>query len=99
MASAGGDAAVVNQTITFDDSAAAKIPDAGPLVSGTYQPSVYPPTITFPLPAPTPPYGELLNVFNGQSPNGTWQLFIVDDVDQISDGSIAGGWTLTITTA
>ncbi|MFC3769208.1 hypothetical protein [Paenibacillus sp. GCM10012303] len=41
----------------------------------------------------------MLNVFNGQSPNGTWQLFIVDDVDQISDGSIAGGWTLSITTA
>ncbi|QGQ99795.1 hypothetical protein EHS13_35500 [Paenibacillus psychroresistens] len=99
MASAGGDAVVINQTVTFDDSAATMIPNAGPLVTGTFQPSVYPPTITFPAPAPTPPYSTLLNAFNGTNPNGTWRLFIVDDIDQISSGNVAGGWTLTLTVA
>lgn len=99
MASAGGNAVVTNQTITFDDSATGKIPDAGPLVTGVYQPSVYPPTITFPLPAPPPPYGALFNVFNGTNPNGTWSLYTVDDINQTSDTLIAGGWTLLVTVA
>ncbi|MBD2813154.1 hypothetical protein ID853_20380, partial [Xenorhabdus sp. Vera] len=35
-------------------------------------------------------------VFNGTNPNGTWNLYVVDDaVDDIS--SIAEGWELTIT--
>ena len=34
--------------------------------------------------------------FNGQNPNGTWQLFIQDDTGG-DTGSLAGGWALEVT--
>jgi subtilisin-like proprotein convertase family protein len=53
------------------------------------------------FPAPAPPrgagYGETMTVFNGQSPNGTWRLFVTDPLNDNS-GSINGGWVLNITT-
>jgi hypothetical protein len=49
----------------------------------------------FGTPAPSPPYGSALSVFNGTDPQGTWRLFVVDDFDSDS-GSIAGGWSLAI---
>ena len=36
-----------------------------------------------------------LSDFNGTNPNGTWQLFVVDDAGG-DLGSIAGGWSLTL---
>jgi lysophospholipase L1-like esterase len=38
-----------------------------------------------------------LTVFNQTSPNGTWQLFVIDDAGQDS-GAIDNGWALTIST-
>lgn len=49
---------------------------------------------TFPAPAPAGPYPANLNVFAGEDPNGTWQLFIVDD-NPGNAGSL-GGVTLLI---
>src|SRR6185369_1596967 len=37
------------------------------------------------------------SVFNGDSANGTWSLYVLDD-GQGDQGSIAGGWSLTLTT-
>lgn len=61
----------------------------------------------FPSPAPAivsprdfaAPYGSatLANVFNGTNPNGTWSLYVTDDkLGEV--GTIAGGWSVTITT-
>lgn len=52
---------------------------------------------------PNPQYGafETMNgVFgnNGSSPNGNWLLYINDDFASVgTNGTIAGGWTLTLT--
>jgi subtilisin-like proprotein convertase family protein len=54
-------------------------------------------TDTFPPPAPPGPYGGRLSVFNGTDPNGTWRLFVHDDQPE-HEGSIAGGWSLTLHT-
>ena len=51
----------------------------------------------YPAPAPDPPWGSTLSVFNGTNPNGTWSLYIVDDYNGF-DGYIEGGWCLTINT-
>jgi subtilisin-like proprotein convertase family protein len=93
-------------TLTFDDQAANFLPDEDPAVSGPYKPTNYgpsspdacpnePSTDTWPG-APVGPYGSTLSVFNGIDPNGTWNLYIVDDCAGDA-GSISGGWSLTFT--
>lgn len=102
LSDAGGTADVVNQTVTFDDSGAATIPDAGPLVAGTFKPTNFGtgdtvPDLTAPYPnSTTAGTATLASVFNGTNPNGTWKLYITDDATT-SDGTLAGGWSLDIT--
>lgn len=95
MSDAGSGTDVNNLNLTFDQAAGAAIPDGGPLVSGTYLPSIYTPQ-DFPAPAPVQPYGTSLDLFNGTAPNGTWSLYVFDDAGA-DVGSIAGGWSLEIT--
>jgi subtilisin-like proprotein convertase family protein len=86
----------VDATLTLDDQATAAMSVSGPLVSGTFKPTNVAAGDAFPPPAPQPTGNTLLSVFNGQNPNGTWQLFIVDD--NVSDiGRLGGGWALQIT--
>lgn len=97
MADAGGDTAASNLTLTLDDQATNQLPFNAALVNGaTYRPANHADeegsTDIFPSPAPTPT-GTSLTAFNGQNPNGTWQLFVRDDLPTL-DGFIAGGWTL-----
>jgi subtilisin-like proprotein convertase family protein len=100
MSDAGGSADIVNNTYTFDDAAAATMSDGGPLASGTFKPSNFGTGDTFPAPAPVGPYPDpqLLSVFNGTNPNGTWSLYIVDDVGG-DIGNVNMGWELNITTS
>lgn len=85
-------------TFTFSDSAAAPLPSTATCISGTYRPSNYFGDDTYPAPAPAPPpTGTTFAQFNGVDPNGTWNLYVVDDAG-LDTGSIAGGWTLDITT-
>lgn len=95
-----------NVTPTFDDAAAGPVPASpGPpqsgLGSGTYRPTnnVGGEGVTdvFPAPAPAGPYGSTLGAFNGTNPNGTWNLYVVDDTNGDA-GALAGGWTLDIET-
>ena len=97
---AGGGTSVSYLTITFDDAAATTASD--PLVSGTFKPTqatgCLAPNTDYPGPAPANPYGMDLSGFNGTDPNGTWNLYVVDDANEDS-GSISGGWSLDITTS
>src|SRR6185503_172740 len=81
-----------------------------PPVSGTFKPTnVSNCQDTFTLPAPAGPYlnpgadtgtqcgtDTFASAFNGTNPNGTWKLFVFDDVGTFT-GTISGGWSLSIT--
>ena len=84
----------MNVTLIFEASAGGPIADSGPLASGAYLPSAYIDGDTFDAPAPAGPYVADLTVFAGTDPNGTWQLFVMDDAGG-DVGEIAGGWSLT----
>lgn len=111
MADTSGSAALTDTTLSFDD-AAPPLPlyDIGP-AAGTYRPTDYDsfPGLSgydddhggsfdsFPAPAPAGPYGSTLGGFNSLDPNGIWSLYVLDD--GVSDsGSVAGGWSLSLTT-
>jgi hypothetical protein len=99
LSGAGGQQTPRSVDLTFDDDAAQPVPgdpDTA-ITSGTYRPtndggSWY----TLPSPAPQGSYGEALSAFKGTDPNGTWQLFVFDDMGG-NRGRIDMGWSLTIT--
>jgi subtilisin-like proprotein convertase family protein len=102
MSDAGACLAISSGTnVTFDAAAAAAVPQSTAITTGTYRPVDY--TIptgsadTFPAPAPAAPWPADLAAFNGASPNGDWKLFVRDDAGA-DVGTIAGGYSLTITT-
>lgn len=94
LADTGGGTDVNNATITFNQAAPTLV--TAPVVSGTFRPTNNG-AFTGPAPAPTPPYGASLALFNGTVPNGTWNLFVFDDAGG-DVGQIALGWSLDITT-
>ncbi len=99
----GGGIGVSNVTVTLSDAAATALTATGQIVAGTFKPTNVEPgeqgeLDNFSAPAPGGPYGTPLSTFNGTSPNGTWSLYVVDDGPG-DQGSFAGGWTVTITTA
>lgn len=63
----------------------------------TYPDGPYDTTDPSKNPAPTVSGGPSLSIFNGDSPTGTWKLYVADDWYWY-DGSLAG-WTLEITAA
>ena len=87
-----------NANLTFSDSGTA-LPGSGAVASGTYLPTGPNGPDTFPAPAPTTSSAQttFAGAFTGISPNGTWQLFVVDDTTG-DVGTMAGGWSLSITT-
>ncbi|MDQ3898291.1 MAG: Ig-like domain repeat protein [Actinomycetota bacterium] len=99
VSDAGGNTAVSNFTVTFDDAAASSIPDTGPWISPSKPVNYGAGADTFPAPAPAPSAATTLAAFNGTDPNGTWSLYVVDDALGSGPGSIAGGWCLAITAA
>ena len=90
-----------NIDLILDDDAASNMPLDSDLQSGTYRPTQRN-AFQFNFPAPGPTTNELMGTalanFQNTNPNGTWNLFVVDDTDPNS-GVITGGWSLTITTA
>ena len=97
LSDVGGAVGVSGVTVTLDDAATQGLPDSTRISTGTYKPTNVGAGDTFAAPAPAGPYGALLSVFNGAAPNGVWALYVVDD-EANDQGTIAGGWTLTITT-
>lgn len=96
MSDVGGLNSISGVTLTFDDDAASQLPDSGQITSGSWRPTNIGTGDPFPAPAPAPSAATTLSTFNGLDPNGTWNLFIVDDASGDS-GSVSGGWTLSIT--
>lgn len=94
MSDTGGGTTVNNLTLAFEELATSSLPDFDELTSGSYKPTDYGASDSFPAPAPAP-NGALLSDFNGSNPNGAWSLYVVDDVS-LDNGSIAGGWSLKI---
>ncbi len=90
-------APVARATPTFDDFGR-RLTSASAVPSARIKPVNFDAhTDTFPAPAPAGPYGTRLSVFNGTDPNGTWRLFVHDDQAR-HEGTIAGGWSLTLHT-
>jgi serine/threonine protein kinase/subtilisin-like proprotein convertase family protein len=105
MADVGGGNSLNDVTLTFDDAAPDGLPDKRAIVSGTYRPSLGTDrgggaccNFQGGAPAPSPPFGTELSVFEGSDPNGSWNLFVFDDSPGDA-GQIAGGWSLVIETA
>lgn len=94
MADACGSTDIRSITLTFDQSAANTLPNSS-CSTGTFRPTSG--TFNGGAPAPAGPYGTSLNDFNGENPNGTWQVYIYDD-NGGDTGFIIDGITLTITT-
>ncbi|ELS00278.1 hypothetical protein GLO73106DRAFT_00041350, partial [Gloeocapsa sp. PCC 73106] len=89
---------LTNVNLIFDQSAASNLPDASQIVAGTYRPTNFVSGDTFAAPAPAGPYGSNLDsAFDGTNANGTWSLYVVDDLGG-DTGAIANGWSLTIQT-
>jgi uncharacterized repeat protein (TIGR01451 family) len=103
MSDVGGGNGISGATLTFDDTAAGSLPDAGQIVSGVFKPTNIGAKSDgfndlFPAPAPAIRYTTNLASFAGINPNGSWSLYVLDD-EAIDAGSIAGGWSIALTTA
>jgi len=98
MSDAGGSGQLNNVNLTFDDNASSTL-STSQITSGTYKPTNVDSgdKDAFPSPAPAKPFGTALAVFNGTSPNGNWNLFVLDEYTSGS-GSISNGWSVSITT-
>jgi subtilisin-like proprotein convertase family protein len=100
--SLGDEDAVAGITLTLDDEAATQLSVDEQVTSGSFRPldgngpGPFGDLTEFPAPAATPSGDNALSTFDGINPNGEWQLFVLDD-DQNDVGSLANGWTLTIT--
>jgi hypothetical protein len=94
-------------SITFDDDAASPFPVCPPSPAGdlnanvdyTFQPTVSGAATDLPSPAPAGPYGVALSDFDGESPNGSWSLWIAVDTEPYYGAVIDLGFELTLTVA
>ncbi|HEX8857140.1 MAG TPA: calcium-binding protein [Thermoleophilaceae bacterium] len=96
MSDVGDGSDFSNVNLTIDDSAGTTFPTTGVIGSGFFKPTNVGGGDPFPAPAPAPSLGSL-GAFTG-NPNGTWSLYIVDDAT-VDSGTLAGGWTLRLTTS
>jgi len=99
MSDTGGTVPITNVTLHFRAFATNVLPVSGPITSGYYKPTDYPPADVMPGPAPTGPYTTNLAVLAGTNPNGAWSLYVADDNPEFYGGVIQGGWVLSIMTA
>jgi subtilisin-like proprotein convertase family protein len=102
---AGGEDEIANLTYSLADAGATHLPETA-WAPGTYKPTTYFEGDSFPAPGPGTAYNNppgvgtstFASTYNGTNPNGTWNLF-VRDFSNLDGGTIAGGWTLEITTS
>lgn len=109
MSDAGGSGDPVNVTYTFDQDAAALMPDGPTTIvpAGTFRPSNYAGLATpepggqdnFPMAGGLMSYPANFNVFNGTNPNGDWKLYVVDDQVLDTANSLPNGWSIDISSS
>src|SRR5687767_13513916 len=88
MSDAGGAGILTNVNYTFSDAAAISLADGSGNPTGTYKPSNYDNADNWTAPGPgTAPSAVTLSTFGNGNQNGTWNLYILDDV-----GGDAGNW-------
>lgn len=94
---------VIQNYWTIDDEAANPLPTSQ-CTSGSWKPSnpgLFPSPDILPAPAPLS-HEHSLSAFDGENPNGTWQLFVHDDTNRFPNGSdhgvILNGFRVLITT-
>ena len=97
-AGSGVGSAITNVNLVFDDTASGGLVQNGVITSGTYKPSDYNGALQFYSPAPAAPYVTNLSALNGTSPNGTWSLYVQDDLSPDS-GVITGDWLISFVTS
>jgi hypothetical protein len=98
ISDAGGTQQLINVTLGFDDAAPNSLPHTTSIASGTYKPTNYAgDSDAFPAPAPSSTPGVLLSAYNNTNPNGTWNLFILNEFSS-GKGAITGGWSINIAT-
>jgi subtilisin-like proprotein convertase family protein len=98
MQHAGGSSAFNGTTVVFADSATSSL-TSSQINSGIYKPTQLGSPVTFPSPAPQPPYASALSAFkglNGTNANGAWVLYTYGDA--LGKGAIVNGWQLSIRT-
>ncbi|MFZ4786046.1 MAG: hypothetical protein ACOYLH_11250 [Flavobacteriales bacterium] len=100
MSDCGSGTDVSGATYVFDDAAPANMTNSVNN-SGTFRPSDFfidtygsiPGAINYSATAGTATFAS---VFTGDPANGTWSLYVIDDLGGDS-GSISGGWSITFT--
>jgi subtilisin-like proprotein convertase family protein len=94
----GGSTDMINVTVTVDDAAATAF-GAAAITPGSFRPAdtgadaygTIPGAILYSAPAGA---ATLTSAFTGQNANGTWSLYVLDDLGGDS-GNIQGGWSIT----
>lgn len=98
MSDVGGLTGVTDLNLTLNDEAANPMPDGATLATGVYKPTNVDGVADFPDIFPAPalvPGGWDLSAFDGTNPNGTWSLYVVDDLAGHTGGFT--GWSLRVT--
>jgi hypothetical protein len=106
MRQAGGNVALQNANIVLDNDASSTLPDNATIVSNlAYKPFDYAPEPESQFGGSAPNNGDnnanhanrqYLDFFNGTTANGTWTLWVRDELAPIAGAM--GGWQLEITT-
>lgn len=94
MVGAGDMSTFSNLLVTFADAGVAP-PSSSVLTSGVYQCSAPEAFYSFDSPAPGRPYSTNLTEVVGESPNGTWDLYVESGNNESYSGSI-GSWSLNL---
>ena len=98
MSDVGQNIPVRDVKLTLDDEATASLPQSQ-LIDGNFQPTDFSSASSeadmFAAPAPAPDGSLALSTFNGSDPNGTWQLWVMDDAS--GEAGTIRGWELRIT--